>query len=327
MKKRWLTLIAMLFMLSIFIVACSNGDDGDNETDTGNNNDETENNEEASDDVEQILKVAADQDPSGLDPHTSTASSSHRIMGKIYEGLITLDDNMEFTLRLAADWDIVDETTYVFQLRDDVVFHNGDEMTADDVKYSFERILDPETGAIGSSNLSLIEEINVLGDYEVEIKLSQPFAPFLSYLASGANYAIVPKEVVEEHGDLNQNPVGTGPFVFSEMVPDTHVILTKNEDYYLDGQPYLDELHYLTMVDESSRIAAIRTGEVDLTTVTPDSVSLLEGNDELNIISYDDLEYYYLGFNATHEALSDKRVRQAISVAVDRQEFIDLVMA
>lgn len=330
MKKRWLTLIAMLFMLSIFVVACSNGDDENgngNENETDNNNGETEETEGSSDDVEQILKVAADQDPSGLDPHTSTASSSHRIMGKIYEGLITLDENMEFAPRLAAEWDIVDETTYVFQLRDDVVFHNGREMTADDVKYSFERILDPETGAIGSSNLSLIEEINVLGDYEVEIKLSQPFAPFLSYLASGANYAIVPKEVVEEHGDLNQNPVGTGPFVFSEMVPDTHVILTKNEDYYLDGQPYLDELHYLTMVDESSRIAAIRTGEVDLTTVTPDSVSLLEGNDELNIISYDDLEYYYLGFNATHEALSDKRVRQAISLAVDREEIIDLVMA
>src|SRR5690625_757089 len=109
MKKRWLTLIAMLFMLSIFVVACSNGDDENgngNENETDNNNGETEETEGSSDDVEQILKVAADQDPSGLDPHTSTASSSHRIMGKIYEGLITLDENMEFAPRLAADWDI-----------------------------------------------------------------------------------------------------------------------------------------------------------------------------------------------------------------------------
>src|SRR5699024_5242420 len=161
---------------------------------------------------------------------TTTAHSSHRIMGKIYEGLLDLDEDRNFVGQLAEDWEQVDDTTYTFKLRENVIFHNGREMTADDVKYSFERILDPDTGAISRSYFDVVEEINVLDTYEIEFKLSKPYAPFLSYVASGANAAIIPEEEVEEHGNLDQVAVGTGPFKFEEMVPDTHVKLKKNED-------------------------------------------------------------------------------------------------
>src|SRR5690625_2003942 len=199
-------------------------------------------------------------------------------------------------------------------------------MVAEDVKYSFERILDPDTGAISASYFAAVEEVNVLDDYEVEFKLSQPYAPFLSYVASGSNVAIIPQEAVEEHGDLDQVAVGTGPFMLEEMVPDTHVLLSKNEDYYVEGKPNIDKLQYLTLIDESSRLAAVRTGEVHLTTITPDSVPLVENEEELEVISYDDIEYYYLGFNVTRDPLTDKKVRQAISYVVDREEIINTVM-
>lgn len=316
-KDQW-SLISLLIVF-LFLVACSS-----NDTTTENEGGTTDGDESSG---KQTLLVAADQDPSGMDPHTTTAHSSHRIMAKIYEGLLEFDENMQFAPLLAKEWEQVDETTYQFILREGVTFHNGREMTAEDVKYSFERILEPETGAISASYFKVVEEINVLSDYEIEFKLSQPYAPFLSYIASGANAAIIPKEAVEEHGNLDQVAVGTGPFVLKEMVPDTHVHLTKNEDYYIEGKPIVDELKYVTMVDESSRLAAIRTGEVHITTVSPDSVSLVEGNDELNVISYDGLEYFYLGFNVTNDFLKDKKVRQAISLAVDRQEIIDTIMA
>lgn len=315
MRKYFYVLVSLLLLILIAI-GCSNNENGN---ESGNNN-----NGESED--ESILLIAADQDPSGMDPHTTTASSSHRIMGKIYEGLIDLDEDRNFVPQLAEDWEQVDDTTYVFKLREGVKFHNGREMVAEDVKYSFERILDPDTGAISASYFQALDEVNVLDDYEVEFKLSQPYAPFLAYVASGANVAIIPKEEVEEHGDLDQVAVGTGPFVLDEMIPDTHVSLSKNEDYYIEGKPEIDGLKYLTMVDESSRLAAIRTGEVHFTTVTPDSVELLDENEGIELISYDDLEYYYLGFNVTRDPLIEKEVRQAISLAVDREEIIETVM-
>lgn len=314
MKKKLLITAMAIFMM--LVTACSSGKD-DSKSNKGGENVGS---------GETTLLIAADQDPSGLDPHTTTAHSSHRIMGKIYEGLLDLDEDRNFVGQLAEDWEQVDDTTYVFTLRENVKFHNGREMTADDVKYSFERILDPDTGAISRSYFSAVEEINVLDTYEIEFKLSKPYAPFLSYIASGANAAIIPKEEVDEHGNLDQVAVGTGPFKFEEMVPDTHVKLSKNEDYYIEGKPVIEELHYLTIVEESSRLAAIRTGEVHLTTVTPDSVSLVENDDNLNVITYDALEYSYLGFNVTRDKLDDQRVREAISLAIDRQEIIDTVM-
>lgn len=328
MKKRLSILLSLLFVVAI-VIGCSGGqsDGKNNDANNARNNNGNGGDNVTDSGKEKILLVAADQDPSGLDPHTTTASSSHRVMNKIYEALLDLDDDRNFVGKLAEDWKQVDETTYHFKLKEGVKFHNGREMVAEDVKYSFDRILDPDTGAISASYFQAVEEVVVLSDYEVEFKLSRPYAPFLAYVASGANVAIVPKEAVEEHGDLNQVAVGTGPFMLEEMISDTHVYLKSNKDYHVEGKPVVDGLKYLTMVDESSRLAAIRTGEVHLTTVTPDSVPLVEGADGIEVISYDDLEYYYLGFNVTREPWDKKEVRQAISLVVDRQEIIDTVMA
>src|SRR5699024_9301101 len=167
-KKLLITVTAILMMV---FTACSSGKDDSTSNKGGEN----------AGSGETTLLIAADQDPSGLDPHTTTAHSSHRIMGKIYEGLLDLDEDRNFVGQLAEDWEQVDDTTYTFKLRENVIFHNGREMTADDVKYSFERILDPDTGAISRSYFDVVEEINVLDTYEIEFKLSKPYAPFLSY--------------------------------------------------------------------------------------------------------------------------------------------------
>lgn len=339
MKFKVLFILA-LFICMLFLAGCGGNNavstnDEDDISNSDNNavgNDSEESNNENNNGTtgenmaaEQTLLIAADQDPSGLDPHKVTAHSSIRITGKVYEGLLQFDDDMELAPQLAESWEQVDDTTYIFKLREGVKFHNGREMTAEDVKYSFDRIKDPETASIGASYFTSVEDIEILGDYEIQFHLSDAYAPFLSYIAH-SSAAIVPQEVVEEHGDLNQEAVGTGPFVFEEMVPDTHVILSKNEDYYIEGQPKLDGLKYLTMIDESSRIAAVRTGQIHLTTVSPESVSLLEANEELEIINYYTLDYNYLGINAEREPFNDERVRQAISLAVDRNELINTVM-
>ena len=215
-----------------------------------------------------VLLVAKDQEAVGFDPHKVPAHSSIAIYSHIYEGLVTTDEEGYIIPVLAESWVIEDDTTYTFTLRQGVKFHNGREMTSDDVKYSFERIMDPETASIAASYFINIAEILTPDKYTVTFKLSDIQADFLLNL-SNVNAAIVPQEVVEEHGDLNQVLVGTGPFVFSEWVPDNYTSLLAFEDYWEPGVPMVDELRFIIMKDEAARIAAIRTGAVHISSISP----------------------------------------------------------
>ncbi|WP_202080481.1 ABC transporter substrate-binding protein [Caldalkalibacillus salinus] len=308
-----------LLLSTIVLVSCSSGADKDgSETVSIPNN--------SGEDMlgEQVLSFANDQEPAGLDPHKVPAHSSIRIYEKLYNSLLDFDENMTLQPDLAVDWEQPDDVTYIFHLREGVQFHNGREMTANDVAYSFERILDPETASIAKSYFDRISDIEVISPYAIKIVLEEPYGPFLSYVAS-VNAAIVPQEVVEEHGDLMQVAVGTGPFKLVEWVPDTHVMLEKNDKYFMEGQPRLDGIYYVTMKDESSRLAAIRTGEVHVTPLSSPSIPLVENHDDLVVNGYQSNQYSYVGFNFDVEPFSNHKVRQAISLAIDRQALIDMV--
>lgn len=273
---------------------------------------------------EQILIIGADSEAAGLDPHKVPAHASVRIYTKIYDSLINTDKDMNYVPNLAESWETPDDTTYVFKLRDNVKFHNGRAMTAEDVKYSFERIMDPDTASIAKSYFKDVKEINVIDDYTIEFKLEKPYAPFLSYMSS--SYAVVVcKEVVEENGDLMQVACGTGPFMLEEWVPDNHITLVKNPDYFIEGQPAVEKLVYNTMTDEASRLAALRTGKIHITTLSPQSLPLVKKNPDINIKSYQSNNYTFLGFNMNIEPFNDQKVRQAMSLAVDRDEIAKIV--
>ncbi|PKR77957.1 ABC transporter substrate-binding protein [Halalkalibacillus sediminis] len=322
LKRKWFLVTLILSLVALLLVACSSddGEEADGNEGSDNQSEETE----GESDAEQVLKIANDQEPAGLDPHKTPAHSSVRIYSQVYSGLVAFDENMEVVGDLASEWDQPDDTTYVFTLREGVKFHNGNEATAEDVKYSFERILDEETASHIASYFSNVESIEVNGDYEVQFNLSSPDATFLSNLTN-ASAAIVDQEVVEENEDLQQVAIGTGPFKFDEWVADNRVNLSKNEDYFMEDLPKLDEVIYYTMTEESARLSAIRTGEVDLTTLTAQSSELLEGEEKLEVMDYQSLEYSYVGFNNESEPLNDVKVRQALSLATDRQSIADIV--
>ena len=326
-KKILLALFAITFMM--LLVACGGSDDegssGETDTEkTEDTNTETEEGNEEESSGEQVLKIANDQEPAGLDPHITPAHSSVRVYSKIYSTLVRFDENMEITSDLAKEWDWKDDTTLVFQLREGVTFHNGDEVTAEDVIYSFERILDEETGSHIASYLGSIDSMEATDTYEVTFHLASPDATLLTNLTN-SSAAIVNQAVVEENGDLQQVAVGTGPFKLEEWVPDNRVTLSKNEDYYVEGQPAVDKLEYYTMVEEASRLSAVRTGEVDMTTVTAQSAELLENEENVNVMDFQTLEYSYVGFDMNHEILSNQKVRQALSLATNREAIADIV--
>lgn len=283
--------------------------------------------------VEQVLKYGTDTWPAGFDPHTISAVAATRVFNQVYETLIDFNPDMTFKGVLAESWEIPDDVTYIFHLRQGVKFHNGREMTADDVVYSFQRVLGQteygDIGALGSSASYYggIASIEATDDYTVTMTLSEPNAAFLSNLTSSYG-AIVCKEVVEANdGSLSaiDTMCGTGPFMYQDSVVDNYITLVKNPDYWEEGAPKLDGITFYLLADESARLAALRTGDINLCSLSALNLSEVEGDESIKVLSYQSNNYTYLGFNLSSEALQDVRVRQAMSMAVDRQAIIDYV--
>lgn len=273
----------------------------------------------------QVLRYGTEAEPIGFDPHTISAVASQRVMAQLYNTLVDLDENLNVIPELALSWEQPDDTTYIFHLRDNVVFHSGRKMTAEDVKYSLERVLDPATGALGNSSSYAgdIETVEAVDDTTVKITLKNINAPFLANLSS--NYcAIVDKDVVAANGDLLRADAGTGPYTLGEWVPDNHVTVHKFDKFYDADKTYaFDSIEYYVMTDASARLAALRTESVDLIYADTAMLDLVGSDANIQVISYQSRNYAGIFLNVARKPFDDVRVRQAINLALDRQEIID----
>jgi peptide/nickel transport system substrate-binding protein len=274
--------------------------------------------------VPQDLIYAVEAEPSGLDPHLNTAAASIRVHRQIYSRLLDTDRNLDFVPDLATRWEEGPGNTYTFYLRRGVKFHNGRELTAADVVYSYTRMRDPNLGSVARSYFANVTKVEAVDNYTVRFTLSGPDAAFLMYTTSGYA-AIVPREVVEANGDLNNVTCGTGPYRFRERIPGNRVVLEKNPDYFIPGEPQLDTLTFVIMPDESARLNALRTGAIHLTTLSPSILPLVRGNNDIVVMDYLSPNIDYLGFNLTEAPFRDVRVRQAISLLIDRREIINAI--
>lgn len=261
------------------------------------------------------------QEAVGLDPAMVTAASSFQITAPVYEQLVAFDANNEPQPELATSWENPDDTTFVFHLREGVTFHDGRPLTAADVKYSFDRILDPDNASPWLSQFEPIESIEVIDDLTVQLNLRQAYGPLLATL--GSPYAAI---VPEGEADLQSTMIGTGPFALETYTQDVETVLTANDAYWEEGVPRLEGITYRILPDEAARLAAIRTGEINLTSLAnPTAVSLASREEGVQVVSQETTDYYLLGFNTEQAPLDDVRVRQAISLAVDRQALLDAV--
>lgn len=332
---RRISLAALLLVLAMLTGACQSesveeGSGGTAETGVTTGGTETAasgDSEDASSGEPQpggTLVVAHQEDPAeGLDPHTTLGFPAHRGFELVYNSLVRYDHDLQVVPDLAESWDTPDPTTYVFHLRPGVKFHNGRELTAEDVKYSFERVTDPDLAAPYATLYEPITSIEVIDEVTVQFNLEHPFPALLDNMAALRASAIVPREVVEEQGDLSSVAVGTGPFILTSYVPEQELIYERNPEYFREGLPYLDGIEYRIMPDESTRLAAIRSGEVDFAALGPDTAVRLEGDEEFRIIEVQNFELHQLIMNAARPPFDDPRVREAIHLAIDRQELLD----
>jgi peptide/nickel transport system substrate-binding protein len=275
-----------------------------------------------------ILRVLLKQDEGqGFDPAILTYSTGFVIAQQMFDSLAEVQPDGEITPSLAESWDISDdEMTYVFTLREGVMFHDGTEMTADDVVYTINRILDPETASPRATLYSAVESVEATGSYEVTIQLSEPFSPLLSALAD-ITAGIVSDEAVEAAGaDFYREPVGTGAFKMDEWVEGQSVALVRHDDYWDGDKPYLDGISFTFNADDNARAAAVRAGDVDFLYDGPESLlSVMKEDDKIVVYSPEgQMSWLYLLLNMQKEPFDDVRVRQAIYTAIDRQELADL---
>jgi peptide/nickel transport system substrate-binding protein len=258
--------------------------------------------------------------PAGLDPALA-ASEPIWISGDIlFETLVEMSPDFEIIPALADSWDISEDgLTYTFTLHQGVKFHNGREMTSEDVKYSLERLKDPATGSPRQNNLASVASIETPDPYTIIISLQEPFAALMSTL-SHVTAAIIPKEEVDK-GNFGQNPVGTGAFKFVEWIPDERVVMEAHQDYWRPGLPYLDRIVVTFSGDDNARVAALRSGDIDLLHKVPTQfVDTLRQDPALTVYGGEQagMEWQHLLLNVQSEPFNDVLLRQALFAALDR---------
>ena len=200
---------------------------------------------------------------SGLDPHKITDVYSGTVLRQIYNALIQPDANMEFKGDLAESWENPDDLTWIFHLRKGVLFHNGEEFTADDVKFTFDRMLDPATASPGVTHIREVEKVEVVDRHTVKIVTKTPFAPLLSSLGRYEMCVLNEKAVKEAGEEHNKKPVGTGPFMLDVWRPGDRVELKKFAKYF-EGEPKVDRIVFRGIPEDATRVIELESGGVDL---------------------------------------------------------------
>lgn len=273
----------------------------------------------------ETLKLAWSQDATGLDPHKQTAFSSIRLLELMYEPLVRLDSDAKIVPAVGATWSFNDAATELTVNVDaDAKFHDGSAVTAADVKASFERILDEETGAASRANFTSIVSIETPDDKTVVFKLSEPNVPILTAMAS-INSAVVPASAIAA-GSIGTEVIGSGPFVFGDWTPNSNASLTANPDW-AGGEVEIDGLDISVLPDETAILAALRADQIDLALINDPFVATLVKNvSGVQLIKKPVLAYHVLQLNPSRAPLNELAVRQAISCAVDRQDILDTAL-
>ncbi len=325
-QRKWL--FVMFLALSVMLAACAGG----GESGTEKKKDDNEKSGEAAEIVETDFVIATLSDAARLDPHLTTDVPSYNILINVFDTLVTKDQDEEVIPNLATSWDNVDDVTWVFDLRDDVTFHDGEKFNAEVVKKNFERILDEEVGAPRAFLFEVIEEIEVLDEYTVQFKTEFPFAPLLMHLSHPVGSMISPKSIDEDYAAMkegeeagsviNGHPVGSGFFEFDHWDHGTEIKLTKNDDYW--GEPVnLSSVTFKAIPEGGTRLAELETGYAHLIEpVQPSEVAQIEDSDVGYVDEKLSSTLAYLGFNMEKEPFDDKRVRQAVSMLVNTEDVL-----
>ena len=260
-----------------------------------------------------------------LDPALVTNNEDYAIAFAVYNGLVWVDHTLTPQPDLAESWTPSDDLiTWTFKLKQGIKFHHGTPFTADDVVYTFERILDPDLGSPARSVLGFVDRLEKVDDYTVNFYLKTPSADLPTSLGAVQN-RVVPHDRTAEQ--LAEEPLGTGPFTLAEYIPGDHTTLVRNEHYWEKDLPYLDKVRHVYMPEEATQIAALTAGSIDVMwQLGFENIPIVEKYPDTKVGEAPSGLYQDIVMRVTEEPFTDNRVRLALKYCVDREGMRQVVL-
>lgn len=271
------------------------------------------------------LTIGSLSSPRQLDPHRVASADDYLHSFWMYNGLTRILPDLTVVPDLAESWKSTDDLLkWTFVLRKGVRFHDGREMTADDVVASIKRVQDPATGSVARGLISMVQQVSAIDPYTVELALSSPYAE-LPKAVGAIQMKIAPKDLL---GTLSEKPVGTGPFKFREIVPGSSLRLVRNENYYAPGAPYVDEVIYRVLPEALVAATALRRGEIDIWYRVPaDQVrDLQRAGGDVVVEGAPTGSFDAIIVHNKRKPFSDPKFRLALNYATDKQKIVESVL-
>lgn len=266
------------------------------------------------------LVAAIAGEPDQLDPHKTTAYFSFEVLENVFDTLVEPDADLQMKPALAESWEVSpDQLTWTFRLRPGVTFHDGTPLTADDVVFSYRRIIDEQLA--NSDKFSSVTAVEAPDPATVVLRVDRPTPNMLTNIGGFKGMAIVSRANVDS-GRIATHPVGTGPFSFVGQKSGDSISLAANPDYW-DGAPGVSGVTFRFISEPSTALSALQAGEIDWTdSVPPQRVAQLRDDESLQLSVTPSNDYWYLALNEAREPWNDVRVRQAVAHAIDRDAIV-----
>ncbi|WP_241657785.1 peptide-binding protein [Anaerobacillus alkaliphilus] len=338
MKKKLLILLSLVFMLSVFLVAC-----GGKESSTPAPAETPKAEEPKKEDPKEEPKdegpvqggsvvLGSSGEPVTFNGNYSADSASSDVIDLLFAGLVRSNENLEIIPHIAVDYPEVSEDglEWIYTLHQGVKFHDGTELTAEDVEFTYNIFKNPDYTGPRAGSFSNVETIEAIEKYKVKFTLSQADARFPTL----AGYGILPKHILAdvpvgdlgEYQEFNQkNPIGAGPFKFVSWTPGQNLVVEAFDDYF-EGRPYLDRVTFRFASDSNALVLLMQTGDIDWMIAPPAELATIETFNHARISNTLALRYDYIGWNLQNPLFEDVKVRQALTHAIDRQEIVDTIM-
>lgn len=262
----------------------------------------------------------------GLDPHMQASPPTNAIVKGIFDTLVYADESNEIHPLLATSWEMVDDQTWDFSLREGVLFHDGTEFNADAVVRTFERVLDPEAGLTRRGSFDMVDTVEATSKYSVRFHLKHPSAILLNQLAYAAGGIISPSAIETYGRDIAIHPIGAGPYKLKEYVGGERIVLEAFADYW-GGTPGLDEITYIPVSEDATRVLMLQTGQADVVANVPASmIPMVEQATSAQVLTADTTRVIHIGMNLSREPFDSELVRHALNHAIDRDAIVKSVL-
>ncbi|MEG0438223.1 MAG: glutathione ABC transporter substrate-binding protein [Solibacillus sp.] len=321
--KNFIFLFAMIFVLA----ACSNDDSTEPVNEPAKESTESstagDSNKPTSEKAQELV-IAVNENFISMDPHNTGDTNSNSVQAAMMEGLLGFDAEGQIIKVLAEDYTISEDTmTYIFKLKQGVTFHDGEAFNAEAVKTNIERITNDSSLRLYSRGFSLVNGVEILGEYEIKVTLSEPYGPMVTRFAVAKMMS--PKIIKESIEDIPKNPVGTGPYKFGKWVQGDYLEIERFDEYW-GGGDRVDKVTFKPVPENGSRVAMLKTGEAHAIYPVPaQNQDELSNTKDVKVNSVPSTIARYVSLNTFSKPLDDIRVRQAFNYAVDKDAFLKVV--